>query len=193
MYVNVQVSKLDSFGFWTECEETPTKCKNGPFCKPEDKTHTRTQCTNGKPDCVCGCVHCACSTHIFYVAYCMLCGLFTCCESCSVVPIWVVSLYQITWAWGSACTTQINWASWPTPLFFHVWNVENWKLLLWRKHIQLDKSEIDRWIDKGRGKLNGSTALYAISQILLSFGILFIKTLSETSFFFLNFQLVNEI
>lgn len=40
----------------------------------------------------------------------------TCCESCSVVPIWVVSLYQMTWACGSACTTQINWASWPTPV-----------------------------------------------------------------------------
>lgn len=51
--------------------------------------------------------------------------LFTCCESCSVVPICVVSLYQMTWADGSACTTQINWASWPTP-FFRVWNVENW-------------------------------------------------------------------
>lgn len=40
----------------------------------------------------------------------------TCCDSCSVVPIWVVSLYQMTWACGSACTTQINWASWPTPV-----------------------------------------------------------------------------
>lgn len=40
----------------------------------------------------------------------------TCCESCSVVPIWVVSLYQMTWACGSACTTQINCASWPTPV-----------------------------------------------------------------------------
>lgn len=41
----------------------------------------------------------------------------TCCECCSVVPSWVLSLYQIICGIGSAWTMQTSCASWPTPVW----------------------------------------------------------------------------
>jgi hypothetical protein len=46
--------------------------------------------------------------------------IFTCCECCSVVPSWVVSLYQMMFGCGSAWTIQINIASYPTPVCMNV-------------------------------------------------------------------------
>lgn len=45
--------------------------------------------------------------------------IFTCCECCSVVPNWVLSLNQITCGGGSACTIQISWASNPSPVWIN--------------------------------------------------------------------------